>query len=239
MTFYFGDSWVFGDELELQVGESSRKKHTFAELVSRHFQARCVNLSSCGSSVSSIPMQFKEIIRDLDPTIDRVFFFLTANHRTCMFDDSGEIKNILLSPYSKKHNTHPYQEQWYKYFDNPAQRLYNYDSSINLLYLWCKSIGVTCHFSNIFTVEHESIIDCTPNSAWLLPKNKCIAEWILPVINPNTFSVVTDDHPDLTDDQWKQQKPLVEQYIRPCYAHPNINGHKKIAQHIIDLLENE
>lgn len=240
MTFYwFGDSWVFGDELELQVDSSARQDHTFANLTSQHFQADCVNLSECGSSITSIPLKFKEIVEQIDPATDHVFFCLTASHRTSMFDETGKVKNILPPPTYKNHNTHPYRDQWFKYFDSPAQRLYNYDSVINLLYLWCKHLGITCYFVNIFTTENESIMDCTPDSVWLLPKNKCMAEWILPVLDPNNFSLITDDNPNLKTEQWEQQQPFVEKYIRPCYAHPNIDGHKKIAQNIIQILENE
>jgi hypothetical protein len=76
MKFYwFGDSWVFGDELELQVAADQRRLHTFATLVSEHYQANCVNLSTCGSSLNSIPLEFNKIVNDIDPAIDRVFFF--------------------------------------------------------------------------------------------------------------------------------------------------------------------
>ena len=239
MTFYwFGDSWVFGDELELQVGHVQRQSHTFANVVSKHFNKHCVNLSECGSGIAAIPLKFKTVVGHINPKTDRVFFFLTASHRISMFDAQGKVKNILPSGYSK-HNVHDYYKQWYKYFDNSMQRLYNYDSTISLLYLWCRQLGITCSFANIFTVEHDSILDCTESSAWLLPKNKCIAEWIIPVIDPNNFSLIVDDNPNLTDKQWQQQKPMVDQYIRPCHAHPNVAGHKKIAQHIIEALENE
>jgi hypothetical protein len=239
MTFYwFGDSWVFGDELELQVADDQQEFYTFASVVSKHFHAECINMSECGSSIASIPLKFKSVVDTINAETDRVFFFLTASHRTSLFDQQGKVKNILPMGYSK-HNMHENYKQWYKYFDSPLQRLYNYDCVVNLLYLWCKSVGITCYFSNIFTVEPDSIVDCTPTSAWLLPRDKCIAEWILPVIDANNFSVVADDHPDLTSDQWQQQKIMVDQYIRPGHVHPNVQGHAKIAKHIIEILQNE
>ena len=239
MTFYwFGDSWVFGDELEKQVGADQQQLHTFANLVSEYYQADCINLSACGSSINAIPLAFNKIVTNIDPTTDRVFFFLTAEHRNSMFDEHGQIKNITPSVY-KKHNVHQYQEQRFKYFDNSYQRTYNYDCMINLLYHWCKNIGVTCYFSNIFTTKTESIIDCVPDSSWLLPKNKCIAEYILPLIDNDTFSIIADDNPKLTNEQWRLQQPYVEKYIRPCHSHPNQAGHQKIAQEIIKLLTNE
>lgn len=240
MTFYwFGDSWVFGDELELQVDQTQQHLHTFAHKVSEHFGAKCVNLSQCGSSVMSLPLQFKNTVKNINPDSDRVFFFLTASHRTSLFDDQGQIKNILPMGYTIKHNIHKHCDQWYKYFDNSFQRLYNYDSTISLLYLWCRSLAIRCYFSNIFTVEKDTLIDCSDEFAWLLPKTQCISQWILPVVDPENGSPITDDHPGLTTQQWQQQQPWIEKYIKPCYAHPNIEGHSRIAKNIIEILENE
>jgi hypothetical protein len=56
MKFYwFGDSWVYGDELDLS------KDLPFAEIVSKHFDAKCVNLGQCGSSIDDIPFEFYKI----------------------------------------------------------------------------------------------------------------------------------------------------------------------------------
>jgi hypothetical protein len=232
--YWFGDSWVFGDELEKEVPDPNN--YTFAQLVSNHFGATNVNLSSNGSSIDNIPIEFSKIASNINPEIDCVFFFLTAAHRVSMFDDTGNLKNILPSNYKEAHKVHDYSDQWYKYFDTPLQRTYNYDKTINLLYLWCQHIGVKCYFSNIFTTELSLIIDCTPESAWLLPKNTCIAEYILPVIDTTDYRLITEDHPDLTNDQWNAQEPYVKKYIRPCFQHPNVAGHQEIATQLIKLL---
>ena len=236
MTFYwFGDSWVFGAELELQVNPLQRNSHTFAELVSSHYGARCVNMSARGNSINSIPLEFNKVINNINPATDRVFFFLTANHRISMFDEAGQLKNIIPSTYIN-HNVHPYQKQWYKYFDNPHQRLYNYDCVINLLHYWCKSLNIDCYFSNIFTTNSTNILNYDATIKWLLPQDKCIAEWILPLIDNDTFSIITNDNASLTNEQWQIQKQHVEKYIKPCHAHPNIVGHQEIAKNIIGLL---
>ena len=111
-----------------------------------------------------------------------------------------------------------------------------YDKTINLLYLWCHCIGVKCYFANIFSTVDTTVIDCIPESAWLLPKTNCIAEYILPVIDNKEYVVITEDRLDLTNEQWNLQKSYVEKYIRPGFQHPNVAGHQHIAEHIIKLL---
>ena len=45
MKFYwFGDSWVVGDELELTVPYDQRSQYVFAQLFSDHYGVECVNL---------------------------------------------------------------------------------------------------------------------------------------------------------------------------------------------------
>jgi hypothetical protein len=111
--YWFGDSWVFGDELKKQVTDPTL--HTFAHLVSQHFQVTDINLSSCGSSIDSIPIEFSKIVNNINPEIDCIFFFLTAAHRVGMFDNSNNFKNILPSDYVVEHNVHPYKNKWFKW----------------------------------------------------------------------------------------------------------------------------
>lgn len=45
-----------------------------------------------------------------------------------------------------------------------------------------------------------------------------------------------NDLPKFKTTQWEEQKIHLEKYIKPLYCHPNIEGHKKIANFIIELL---
>lgn len=225
---WFGDSWVFGDELD------SPYLHSFPTLVSDHFGATCINYGKKGSCINSLPLELSQRINTIS-TEDTVFFCLTASNRTGMFDEHGDFKNILNSTY-QVHQPHPYSLKWYKYFDNPFQRVYNYDNVVNLLWLWCKHLNLKCYFLNLFTTENNSVIDCVPAESWLLPRGQCIAQSILTYIDNEYGSVIADDNPRLTNDQWAIQHTQVKQYIRPNFAHPNIAGHAKIATDLIKLL---
>jgi hypothetical protein len=228
--FWFGDSWVVGDELDLG------KDATFAKLTSDYFNAECVNLGECGSSVDAVLWQFYKIKEQVSPG-DIMFFCLTANHRVSLFDQDKSLKHIIPGVMYEKHNPHVYKDHWFKYFDTPAQRIFNYDKVINLLFLQCQHLNIHCYFANIFTAETNSIIDIVPKEHWLIAKNSCLAQCILPVISQN--GLLLDDCPELTTEEWKKQEPLVKKYIRPNWHHPNALGHKKISELIIESLINK
>jgi hypothetical protein len=134
-------------------------------------------------------------------------------------------------------NEHPHWREWYKYFDTPQQRLYSYETTINLLSQWCQNLGIKFYFLNLFTSESKSILDLTSEDQWLLPKNQCIAQYILPVIDNQVGFIVRDDRVGLPMKKWSKQRMALEKYIKPCFCHPNVDGHRKIADEIINLLE--
>ena len=70
-----------------------------------------------------------------------------------------------------------------------------------------------------------------------MPKNECLSGIILPHIINN--AVIFDDNPVFTTEQWKEQEHAVKTYIRPNHTHPNLNGHKKIAEHIVNALKDK
>jgi hypothetical protein len=232
--FWFGDSWVVGDEL---VTASNHKfDKTFAYLTSKHFNAECQNLGECGSSYDDIVYQFYQALPNITRK-DTVFFCLTANHRVSFFDNTGKIKRVMPNQIYEKQKPHPYRLQWYKYFDSPAQRIFNQDKNINLLHYWCKDKGIRHFFCNLFTTESDKLIDDVPEKYWLFSKNTCLASTILPIIDSENLYL--DDHPNLTNEQWNMQQQAVDQYIRPNWAHPNEKGHAKIAEALIKKLKKQ
>ena len=240
MKFYwFGDSWVYGAELEKILPNSIWQKSAFPQLVSDHYGAECVNLGVCGNAVDSLSWQFSKVVNDIDPETDRVFFFLSSDSRTQMFNEQGHLSWIGFYPGFVPDNAHPYWKEYFKYFDNQHQRTYNYDRTVNLLYFWCKSLGIKCYLSNIFTTQPTPTMDHTDPDSWLLPRDQCIATAIVPYIDNNSGEVLINDVPTITNEQWKIQQAHVEKYIKPLYAHPNIDGHEKIAHTIIELIESK
>ncbi len=235
--YWFGDSWIVGSELELTLASNQRPSdYTFAKHVSKHFNAEYVNLGDPGSGPDILPYHFSKIADKITKD-DVIFFCLSASHRTAIFNDDRTPYQIIPGPNYNKF-IHPYVKEWYKFFDTKQQRIYTYDKTIMLLYLWIASLGATVYFCNTFTTEPITMINnIVPDLAWLVPRNKCLAHFILHTIDNNGGIVVGDDMPFLKNNEWAKQKLLVDKYIKPGFCHPNILGHQEIANQLIKILE--
>lgn len=99
-----------------------------------------------------------------------------------------------------------------------------------LLYLICKINNIQPYFINMFGSQlgESKLWELIPESAWLLPKNKCIVQKCFDVSN---YLVEFPTIGDYTF--WLQTNNSdVQKFIRPCDAHPNKLGHKVIAEFI-------
>ena len=228
---WFGDSWVKGAELELSVPAHEVKNCVFPKLVSDYFGANCKNYGIVGSSTDIIPLNFFKIVNTIN-TDDIVFFCLTGRNRISILDNNGDPYFIKASDTDKKSNL------WYKFFDSKHQAIYNYDKTINLLYLWCKELKIKCYFANIFHKEETEIFNLIPDDRWILPKNHFLAQDIVYINDEVLNEVVSNDMPNITLADWDLQKQMIKKYFSPGKSHPNVDGHKKIAELIIEKLTN-
>lgn len=235
---WFGDSWVAGSELEKLVDSMSIKHHTFANLVSKQFGAECKNFGEPGISNDLLSLNFFRVLSEINPQEDTVFFCLTAQHRVSMLSDNQQPLTILpsINDNHRRINEHPHWKEWYRYFDAPENQIFNYERNINLLYHWCKNIGVKFYFVNLFTTVQQTIYDATDQSAWILPKHQSLSEFIFPITDVEFGGLVLEDRSWLTDQQWQTQLEALKKYVYPCYCHPNLEGHNKIARELIQIL---
>ena len=236
MKFYwFGTSWVNGDELYNIVPREVHQNYAFPKLVSDYFNAECINLGKNGCGINSLPLAFSKLAGQFEND-SIVFFCLPASYCISIFDESKQLKNIRPNGFKQFHNIHEYSEKWYRYFDTTDQRIYNYDTVINLLHFWCKSLKLKHYFLNEICGAAESIIDATDDVNWLVNKQHSLSEFILPIVNNR--HVVFDDGPEIKEEEWNIQQEYIGKYVRPCYVHPNLLGHEKIAEELIKLLTN-
>ena len=213
--YWFGDSWVYGDELDDPANDC------FAKLVSDAFGSECINLGQNATSIDSIVYKFLSI-KDQIKSNDSVFFFLTESNRITI-----DNKNLLAGAWENHIvNLHPYNKYWYKYFDSDIQQQLNLDKNLFLLHNACPQ----AKFCNIFSFNSSKHI---PDSAWLLSSDQCIAEFILPYVHKG---MLLTDHPELLVEEWQEQEPYVEKYFYPNHAHPNKLGHKKVAEELCKLI---
>lgn len=212
--YWFGDSWVYGDELDNPSDEC------FAKLASDAIGAECINLGENATSIDSIVYKFLSI-KDQIKSNDSVFFFLTDSNRITI-----DNKNLLAGAWEDcTLNLHPYNKYWYKYFDSSIQRQNNLDRNLLLLHLACPQ----AKFCNIFSYNTSIYLD---PAAWILPSDQCIAQTILPYVHKG---MVLKDHPELLVEEWQEQEPYVKKYFF-SNGHPNKLGHKKIAEELCKLI---
>ena len=156
--YWFGDSWVYGDELDAPANEC------FAKLASDAIGAECINLGERATSIDSIVYKFLSIKDQIKPN-DSVFFFLTDSNRITI-----DNKNLLAGAWEDcTPNLHPYNKYWYKYFDSGIQRQNNLDRNLLLLHLACPQ----AKFCNVFS--YNTSVHLGP-AAWILPSDQCIAQ---------------------------------------------------------------
>lgn len=227
-----GASWETGDELTLLLPKDQIKNNIFPQLVSDHYNVTCVNLAEHARCIEHLIWQFKSIENTLTSN-DIIFFSLPAPHWSMFIGDDEKVKRLSAN-YKNDHRIDKYSEYWFKYFDNSNQRAWRNDMTLEFLANWCENKHIQYFFYAQANHYYPKYLTKAVN--WLIPPNQCIAEFIVPVIDDNFYEVVTSDREWLKTSDWALQQPLVEKYISPCYCHPNIEGHKKIAQSIIEIL---
>lgn len=212
--WWFGDSWVFGAELEDHTNEC------FANLVSNELGLEYTNLSECGTSICHLVHTFFKH-KDRINTNDIVLFFLTEKNRTYI---NG--KNLMANAWENTtDNLHPHHNAWYRYFHDDDEEQWILDKNLMLLHAYCPQ----AKFVNIFSLNHSDYI---PSSAWLIPNDVCIAHTVLPYVHKG---FILTDHPELLDTEWAEQKTYVKKYFGKVH-HPNKHGHVAIAKKIIGYL---
>jgi len=217
---WFGDSWVYGDELE-------DTKLAYPYIVSKYFDVECKNHAVNASSIQHMLIQFKQAI--FEPG-DTAFFGLTSEDRNYVYDTHLYYSANLLKDYriDLELNKH-----WYKYFDSPQQRQHSIASTLDLLKAYCVALDVTPYFYNTFTVSSYKCL-LLENKDWLIDPAECLANEILHIVDNDYYDVVTKDQHWINESDWLIQEPLVHKYFKPNYAHPNSLGHQMLSKRLIN-----
>ena len=212
--WWFGDSWVYGDELNNPANEC------FAAIVSNNLNLEYVNLGEKATSIGHLVHTFFQY-KDRIDTNDIVLFFLTEKSRSYI---NG--KNLFHGAWEGfDNNLHPHNDQWYRYFHDDEEVQWMLDKNLMLLHAYCPQ----AKFVNIFSLNHSDYI---PSSAWLIPDDGCIAHTVLPYVHKG---FILTDHPALLDTEWAEQKTYVKKYFGKGH-HPNKQGHSAIAEKITGIL---
>lgn len=221
MTIWiYGDSWPAGCELDNDHGQD-RPNLAFPAIVAKKLSCASINLARTGSSQSyMIEALLDSEIQSNDITI----FCLTARTRRMYRDADGKIVEIQFNPNELYSN---------RYEDDRVCA-----QNCALLYFLTREKKATPYFLNLFdAVNHnDQMYNLIPDHHWLIPKNHSVLSWIF---DPEFFKNHKNHHTgDFTEWLNRNEDP-VKKYIRPCIAHPNITGHRAIADFIVDALINK
>lgn len=233
-VIWFGASWPEGWELDKTVSSAEVAALVYPSLVAEHFGLECVNLSATGGSNDYISYALDKN-KHLISKGDIVIFDIASKYRFLWIEEDGTpVVTKLMLARGKATIYKKIKELYEKFFVNEQYIDWKTTTTLNSLYLMALHLGATPFFINNYSKTNFKTI--IPEKNWLLPQSMCIAEYILGYISDKDL-IVVKDMPELTTAEWEQAKPFVEKYIRPLENHPNVVGHRKIADELIKELE--
>jgi len=218
---FFGDSWVAGCEANELDGSDA------PEFAFPSYFPGSLNLGYSGGSNDYFAHQLVENLLNIETAV----FCLTDPSRRYWIDNNGNYINgsngIQKLP--------GYIDKCLLSLSNNVNDDLLTSQLCLLLYSICKINNIKAYFINMFGGQHceSKFWDLIPESAWLLPKDKCIVQqcfdqknWFVefPHVGDFTYWLETNNSD-------------VQKFIRPCIAHPNKLGHKVISEFIMGKIK--
>jgi hypothetical protein len=220
--YVFGDSWVAGCEL----GRFVTNGDTGADYPELAFPKKIedltkINVINLGETASSQP-SIIEKLRDCDISVnDIAIFCLTAKTRRIYRLPNGDFYEQQYNEDEKLCN--PYEDERVS------------SQTCALLYYMTKERLAHPLFLNLFdSVRYgDKTYNEIPNDCWLIPKTQSVVSYLY---DTEFFSTWDHHHAGNFRDWLRSNRAQPKNYIQPCEAHPNINGHTLIAEFIVNEL---
>ena len=222
--WFFGDSWVAGCELarfksnnELDFGKDEPSL-AFPNIIQELTGIECINK---GVSASSQPSMIEYFHSCNFNKGDIAIFALTSPGRRMYRSDDGSIADQGCTA----------NKEFINQYDDERVS----SQAIALLYYMSLSRGVTPYFFNLFDCVRFGDITYNeiPNENWLISNTSSIIDTLF----DTEYFKRYDHHRDWNFQEWLEtENELVQKYIRPCEAHPNLVGQRAIADFIIEKL---
>lgn len=224
-VLWFGGSWLLGTELEKEYGttqvdpivrdrfvEDSR----FTGLVSRYFGWEEINLAQEGISPERLMLEIIDRVDKLSSEdIENCLLIILwpSFQRYFWIDDTGSMIDVRAVPeYSR----------WYREVDNYPFQMYTAQRTIWALDCFLRQRRIKYTMMNCeYRVTEPWYLDF-PKDNWAIPPEQRISD-VLEVDLDHGYPGEKEKH----------------KYFWPCRAHPNIYGHKRIADKIINYLSRE
>jgi hypothetical protein len=232
MMYVNGDSWTWDQDLH--------RTDLWPNIVAKHLGMQCRNESmGCGSNGRIVDNLKNLFIQQQTPEL--IVIGLTASHRyhipapnfgswsigpiTALYDQTGE-KNDTI------------KEFIFKYCHNEIDSLYRYYRDIWTIHMLCQNHNCRYLLVQIWdtSIENNAILHSTEN----------IHNFVSKYFPKNTYDwdryVRAFEYLKIHSQEWNYvesaaSKRLDKKTDIDQTGHPNSNGHKKIADYVISLLE--
>jgi len=233
IDLWFGGSYLLGSELAIYYNEYTlnlpnhrfvrphrdRPELAFPHLVSQARNADYINFGRGGAALgwqlySLIQFCKNELTSDCCYT---AFFSLPFAERTFLIDNNGDHHHIHIPEWDGHHT---YLE------------FVTYDTTLvlNQIFLMCIQHNITPHFFpelRSFKINKE--VNIVPKSAWLLSPDTCLVN--------ESWDLKKDVYSWRSITEILSKQSVFLKYIKPCGNHPNLYGHRVIADKILEELE--
>jgi hypothetical protein len=217
--YFFGDSWsAEGGE----YNDLIRIKHdSYPTMIGKMLGVESKNYSQSGTSIEHTLIQ---MLKSDIKAGDHAVFSLTAPARRMYYLNERYIKHTAVDPNREAMNDT--NDQWQAV------------TSLLLIYLICQQRNIQPWFINTFNIscyntQHDHLWDMIPRDCWILGRTTCIVRELFDPVFHSRYELYKNSN----FDEWlSHNNQQVQQYIRPCENHPNLQGRILIAEFIGNFL---
>jgi hypothetical protein len=208
----FGDSFPAGADLE----ELSDR---FPVLVANQLQRNLIDFSKGSTSIDHMVWELMQYLKHNIPADDTIALIcITDPSRTLYFDDNELVE---ITPHTNSNVSNAY----FKYVHSSRLEQFNWEKNLGYMNYACRTHNIKAYFINNWTQLYDlsDIVDKSYEQSICGLLGADLREWDgRPGFNPFYEEIVKT-----------KNKYFDEKY------HPNKEGHKLIAQHIVKWIESD
>lgn len=211
--YFFGDSWpAEGGEYNDLV----RVKHdSYPTMIGKMLGVESRNHAKSGTSIEHTLIQM--LASDIGPG-DHAVFSLTAPSRRMFYVSPRNIRHTAVD--LNRDAVNDTNDQWQAV------------KTLLLIYFVCQQRQINPWFINTFNIScydhtHDELWNMIPSQCWILDRRTCIVSELFDPVFHSRYQLYNNSN----FDEWLlHNNQQVQQYIRPCENHPNLQGRIRIAE---------
>lgn len=206
----FGDSWPAGAEL-------SKDEQTFGQLIAKSLGVDFFNFAQSSSSIEHMIPQLQKAIDLNKHNNSLAIFFLTEYSRTIGFDDAGNPLDM-----TRRENIE-FKDNYVRYLYNDYLGQFRANTTLLVLQSMCRYANI----SDYYIVGWSKFPIVLPG----IDKDKIFDQGNTTCLN--LFKVYDNDPTDDPSFIYYHHN----HYIKPKVCHPNQQGHQKIADELLNWIQ--